>query len=76
MDATPLAQLELALATKLTGEPTVAPLTGLLTVTPARAVVATPAIRQTYTQRLLMPGCISRIYLFDSREVGATKPAN
>jgi hypothetical protein len=55
MEATPFEQVVvLALATKLTGEPTVEPLLGLLTLTPARALGVKLTIRETYTERLLM----------------------
>jgi hypothetical protein len=51
IEATPREQVEvLALATKLTGEPTLAPLPGLLTVTPAKADVANAATRKMYKQ--------------------------
>ena len=60
MEATPFEQVAvLALAKKTTGEPTVAPLLGLLTLTPASAPVAKATIRQTYTQRLLMTTALS-----------------
>ena len=62
MEATPREQVaEVALATKLTGDPTEAPFPGLLTVTPANAEVARVATKQTYAQRLFMPVTISRL---------------
>ena len=55
MEATPREQVEvLALATKLTGEPTLAPLLGLLTVTPPQAEVAKAATIKMYKQSLSM----------------------
>jgi hypothetical protein len=55
MEATPLEQVALlALATKLTGEPTLAPLLGLLTVTPPQADVAKAAMIKMYEQSLFM----------------------
>jgi hypothetical protein len=55
IEATPREQVEvLALATKLTGEPTLAPLPGLLTVTPPQADVAKAAMIKMYEQSLFM----------------------
>ena len=60
MEATPLAHVaELAPATKLTGDPTVAPFPGLLTLTLETAVVAKPAIKQIHTQKLLISTALS-----------------
>ena len=56
-------QVELvAVATKLTVEPTVAPLDGLLTVTPANAEVAKAVMRQICTQSLFMAAYFSSLY--------------
>jgi hypothetical protein len=50
-----LEQVEVvAVAVKRTADPTVAPLLGLLTVTPANAEVANVAMTHTNTQVLLM----------------------
>jgi len=55
MEATPREQVALlALATKLTCEPTLAPLLGLLTVTPPQAEVAKAATRKMYRQSRFM----------------------
>jgi len=68
MEATPREQVALvAVATKLIGEPTVAPLFGLLTVTPAKAEVAKAVIRQISTQSLFMAAYFSSLYDFATR---------
>jgi hypothetical protein len=55
IEATPPEQVALlALAIKLTGEPTLAPLPGLLTVTPPQAEVARAAMIKMYEQSLSM----------------------
>jgi hypothetical protein len=46
MEATPFVQVVVAVATNFTGELTVDPLVGLVTVTVANAVVARARIRQ------------------------------
>ena len=70
MEATPLAQVALlAGARPRTGEPTVAPLTGLLTVTPANAEVAKAATRQKYTYNFIT-AVVSFCWIC-FREVGA-----
>jgi len=67
MEATPREQVaEVAEATKLTGEPSVAPLWGLLTVTPAKAEVAKAATRQTHTQSRFMAVKILQLVGFAS----------
>lgn len=63
IEATPREHVPLvAVATKLTGDPTVAPLLGLLTVTPANAEVAKAVIRQICTQSLFMAAYFSSFY--------------
>jgi len=65
MEATPREQVVLALATKLTGELTLAPLAGLLTVTPAQAeVVAKAATREMYKQSLSMAAEFPQLFGF------------
>jgi len=64
MEATPREQVVLALATKLTGEPTLAPVAGLLTVTPAQAQGAKAATRKMYKQSLSMAAEFPQLFGF------------
>ena len=76
IEATPREQVEvLALATKLTGAPTLAPLAGLLTVTPAQAEVAKAATRKMYKQSLYHGCGISPTFWICLLEVGAGRPS-
>jgi hypothetical protein len=64
MDATPLEQDEVALATKCTGDWTVAPLPGELTETPAKALGTAMASRHTSIKGLFFTKSVSECLLF------------